>query len=103
MLFNAQNYAAIKAACQSKTAIQFTAEKGDTAFAESNAPLDWTAYPPALLPPEGYAQVFVHSDSDARGALTRLELVVHLDGGRILYKANGSDRVDLSVTWASQP
>ena len=65
------------------------------------APPEWTAYPPCILPPEGYAHVFLYAGSDAQGALTRLELVVHLDGGRILYKAKGSDLVALRVTWPS--
>jgi hypothetical protein len=99
MLFNPQNYTAIKAACESRQEIEFTAEKADTAFAEGDAPLAWKAYPPALLPPQGYAQIFLHAGNDARGALTRLELIVHLDGGRILYKANGKHQVDLKVTW----
>lgn len=102
MKFDKTDYPAIKSACQNKQEITFEAPKEITAFAGSEAPDDWTAYPPALLPPDGYAQVFVHSGSDAKGALTRLELIVHLDGGRILYQKNGQDEVSLKVTWPDQ-
>jgi len=99
MEFNSENYSAIKMACEGKEEIEFVVEKSATAFSESEAPESWTAYPPACLPPEGYAQVFVHAGSDKRGALTRLELLVHLDGGRILYKRSGENSVSLKVTW----
>jgi hypothetical protein len=99
MLFNQENYLQIKQACESKHEIEFVAPIELTAFSAESLPQEWTAYPPCILPPQGYAQVFVHAGSDARGALTKLELVVHLDGGRILYKAHGNGQVALKVTW----
>lgn len=102
MKFGQNDYPTIKSACHNKQEVEFEARKEITAFAYSEAPDDWTAYPPALLPPEGYAQVSIHSGSDERGALTRLELIVHLDGGRILYKKSGPDKVSLKVTWPSK-
>lgn len=101
MFFDQENYTAIRDACKSKSEIEFEVPRAITAFSSSSAPSEWTAYPPCILPPEGYAHVFLHAGSDAQGALTRLELVVHLDGGRILYKAKGSDLVALRVTWPS--
>jgi hypothetical protein len=99
MLFNQENYPQIKSACENKTEIEFEVPEEITAFSSGSAPLEWTAFPPCLLPPEGYAQVFVYAGSDAKGALTRLELLVHLDGGRILYKAQNNNLVALRVTW----
>jgi len=99
MIFNQQTYPQIKSACEAKQPVEFDVERSATAFAAGQAPAQWTAYPPALLPPEGYANVFLHAGNDARGTLTRLELVVHLDGGRILYQANGVELVTLRVTW----
>lgn len=99
MQFNAQDYPNIKIACEEKQEIVFEADKKITAFANSEAPQKWTAYPPALLPPEGYAQVMIHSGQDLRGALTRLELVVHLDGGRIYYRNLSEDKIELKITW----
>ena len=99
MLFNQANYAQIRAACESKTDMELEVPRSATAFAESQAPLEWTAYPPCILPPEGYAQVFVHSGADLRGAVTRFELTVHLSGGRILYKAKDHELVSMKVTW----
>ena len=99
MEFDSGNYNTIKNACENKEEIEFVVEKLATAFAEAKAPKSWTAYPPACLPPEGYAQVFIHSGNDKRGALTRLELLVRLDGGRILYKEEGENAVSLKVTW----
>ncbi|MBT9538729.1 hypothetical protein [Thiobacillus sp.] len=99
MLFNQENYLQIKQACESKREIEFIAPIEITAFSAESAPREWTAYPPCILPPQGYAQVFVQAGSDARGALIKLELVVHLDGGRILYKAQSKDQVALKVTW----
>ena len=100
MHFNSQDYPVISAACKKREEIEFTADKADTVFAAgAPAPSTWTAYPPAMLPPQGYAEVFVHSGNDARGALTRLELMVYLDGGRILYKESGASQVGLKIRW----
>ncbi len=101
MEFNSENYNEIQAACKNKEVVEFTVEKSATAFSNSKAPDSWTAYPPTYLPPEGYAQVFAYAGNDKKGALTRLEIVVHLDGGRILYKAAEENAVSLKVTWPS--
>ena len=103
MKFDQNDYPKIKQACQKKEEVEFDAMKSITAFENSDAPSNWTAYPPTLLPPEGYAQVFYHSGTNARGALTRLELVIHLDGGRILYKKKNEDTISLKVTWPENP
>ncbi|MGP3789331.1 hypothetical protein [Pseudomonas sp. B392_1p] len=103
MKFDKNDYPAIKQACLDKIEIDFDAPKEITVFSDSEAPDDWTAYPPAFLPPEGYAQVFAQSGAGARGELMRLELIVHLDGGRILYKRNGHGLVSLKVTWPQKP
>lgn len=99
MEFNKDNYSAIQEACKNREEIEFFAPIACTAFEKSKAPNDWTAYPPCLLPPEGYAQVFVHAENDARGSLTKLELLIHLDGGRVLYKAIDNQKVAIKVTW----
>lgn len=99
MRFDQDDYPEIKNACENKLQVEFQVKKEITAFSGSEAPDDWTAYPPAFLPPEGYAQVFYHSGSDLKGALIRLELIVHLDGGRILYKKNGPDEISMKITW----
>lgn len=99
MKFDKHDYSTIRQACQSRAEIEFQAPKKITAFAESEPPSEWTAYPPCLLPPEGYAQVFIQSGADLRGALTRLELVVHLDGGRVLYRKESEDSVGMKITW----
>lgn len=99
MKFNAQNYPSIKASCQNKEEIEFYVDKNATAFANTEAPDAWEAYPPACLPPEGYAQLFVYAGNDKRGTLTKLELIIHLDGGRILYRKRGHEHVSLKITW----
>jgi hypothetical protein len=100
MEFKKENYSTIKVACENKKEIEFVVEISATAFSKSEAPSKWTAYPPACLPPEGYAQVLINSGSDKRGTLTKLELLVHLDGGQIFYKKVGNNEVSLKITWA---
>ena len=73
MEFNSDNYPSIKQACESKQAIDFYAPKEATGFADSEAPDDWTPYPPASLTKEAYAQIYALAGNDARGALTKLE------------------------------
>lgn len=102
MLFNTENYAAIKKACEDKKEIEFVADLEITAFSVESVPIDWTSYPPSLLPPEGYAQVMIYASNDIKGALTRLEVVVYLDGGRIMYKSLGNNRVAIKVTWPNE-
>ncbi|QYJ93350.1 hypothetical protein [Shewanella spartinae] len=99
MEFNQKNYPTIKKSCEEKQGIGFFVSKSATCFSDSEAPSDWTAYPPASLTKEAYAQIFVHAGTDARGTLTKLELAVHLDGGRILYKKRDDKFVDIQVTF----
>lgn len=99
MEFNKDNYSAIQKACKNREEIEFFAPIACTAFENSTAPNQWTAYPPCLLPPGGYEQVFVRAGNDARGSLIKLELSIHLDGGRVLYKAIDNQKVAIKVTW----
>lgn len=101
MIFNAENYPQIRDACMKHLEIQFEAPIEITAFASSNVPVpdEWRAFPPAALPPEGYAQIFALASRDAQGELMKLELLVHLDGGRVLYKKAANNIVSLKITW----
>lgn len=99
MEFNKDNYVQIQAACKSRQEIEFLAPISATAFEKSTAPEEWTAYPPCLLPPEGYAYVLAHAGNDARGSLMKLELLIYLDQGRVLYKAAANQQVAIKVTW----
>ena len=97
MEFNPENYPLIKQACESKQTIEFYTHKTATCFADSEAPDIWTPLPPAELTKEAYAQIFALSGNDARGTLLKLELTVHLDGGKIQYKKRDKQTVDIRV------
>ena len=97
--FSRSTSAAILKACEKKQTIEFEVEQSATAFEKTMPPVDWTAYPPAALPSGHYDQLGALAGTDTRGELTRLELSVHQDGGRILYRATGQGRVALRVTW----
>lgn len=97
MEFNIENYPEIRKYCEGKQDITFWAQKESTVFYNDNAPDNWKAYPPAQLTNEGYAQVFSQSRNDARGTLMKLELLIHLDGGRIEYKKKDANFVTLKV------
>lgn len=97
MLFNWGNLPAIKEACSEKREITFEAPKEITAFKNDAAPQEWTKISPTYQ--LSYAQIFFYGGSDAREELMRLELLVHLAGGIISYKADGNDKVALKITW----
>ncbi|WP_305812790.1 hypothetical protein [Photobacterium leiognathi] len=99
MEFNAQNYQTIKQSCLQKQDITFYVPKEFTCFANDEAPVSWKAYPPASLTNEAYAQIFAYAGDDARGTLTKLELAIHLDGGRILYRKKDDEYIDLQVNF----
>ncbi|PQJ63396.1 hypothetical protein BTO10_00845 [Vibrio chagasii] len=99
MEFNEQNYQTIKRSCLQKQNITFYAPKEFTCFANDEAPSSWRAYPPTSLADEAYEQIFVCTGEDARGTLTKLELTIHLDGGRILYRRRDDEYVELQVTF----
>lgn len=101
MLFNKENYPAIKEACEQRHEFEFEARKEDTSFESSTVevPSRWTALSPGTHAPEGYAQIFAQSSNDARGHLTRLELLINLDGGRVFFKSTGENMVAVKVTW----
>ena len=102
MEFNPQNYPAIRAAYVARQHVEFEIPIGATAFAQSAAPKNWTAYPPCILPPEDYAKLLVYAGNDARGKLTELEIIVHLYRGRVLYKDVGAGMVGVMVTWPAE-
>lgn len=99
MSIKSQDYSTIKQAFKNRQEIEFDIEKSSTAFSDSTAPISWTAYPPAYLPLAGYLKVYLLSGNDSRGDLMRIELDVHLKGGKILYKDGGNDIVSLKITW----
>ena len=99
MKFDRENYPTIKEACENKKNIDFYVEKLATGFNKDNIPSNWTAYSPASLTREAYAQIFIGAGNDARGTLTKLELAVHLDGGRIEYKEKDEAHINLRVTF----
>jgi hypothetical protein len=102
MEFNALNYPFIKSAYEKKKQIEFYVDKSATAFSESNAPDEWTAYPPPAVPQKDYVKPFVYSGNDIKGSLTRLEILIHLDDGKIFYKKHSNNQVLLKVTWPNQ-
>ncbi|NTV19640.1 MAG: hypothetical protein HGA83_09455 [Bacteroidales bacterium] len=102
MEFNAINYPVIKSAYENKKQVEFYVDKSATAFSDSDAPDEWKAYPPPAVPEKDYVQAFVYSGNDIQGSLTRLEILVHLGGGQILYKKHGKDQVLLKVSWPNQ-
>lgn len=105
MLFNAANYPKIKEACDKRVEIEFDAPIEITAFASSaeTVPREWKAFPPTVQPLEGYAKIFAEASPDARGELMKLELHVHLDGGRVLYRSAPNSFVTIKITWPVRP
>lgn len=99
MLFNYESYSKIKTAIENKQEINFFVAKSESAFAESDVPADWKAYPPTMLAPADYLQVLANIGTSIRDALMRLELHTHRLGGRILYKKHNDKLVELKVTW----
>lgn len=99
MLFNHETYNEIKFAMENKQEIIFFVNKSESVFAKSEAPNDWLAYPPTMLAPAEYLQILIQIGNSIRDALMRLELNVHLSGGRILYKKQSDKLVALKVTW----
>lgn len=99
MLFNHETYNEIKVAIENKKEIIFFVNKSESVFAESDAPADWLAFPPTMLAPADYLQVLIQIGASIRDALMRLELNVHLTGGRILYKKHSDKLIALQVTW----
>lgn len=97
MEFNPTNYPQIRDACNKKQAIAFYVNKSATCFSNGKSPEEWTSYPPITLCKEALGQIFAYAPADERGTLTKLELIVHLLGGEILYKKRDNDKVDLNV------
>jgi len=97
MEFNPKNYPLIKKSCENKQSIIFYTNKSATCFTDSEAPTSWISYPPPELTKEAYAQIFVQAGNDLRGTFTKLELAVHLDGGKILFKKRDEQNVDVEI------
>ncbi len=100
MLFNAENYPLITAACLRREEIEFEAPIEITSFASSKAaiPAEWSPVPPAVLPSGGYELVFTLAAPNARGELMTQELRVHVDGGIVLYREAGNN-IAIKITW----
>jgi len=101
MEFNKENYPKIKQAYHDKVDIEFEAPREITAFAHSEIPEDWTAYPP-VAPPNKCVEVFAYLKNNAKDALISLELSVYLKGGQVLYKKSGPDMISIKFTWPNK-
>lgn len=99
MLFSYETYSDIKLAMEKKQEISFFVSKSESVFAESDAPADWVAFPPTMLAPAEYLQILIQVGASIRDALMRLEINVHLSGGRIFYKKHNDKLVALKMTW----
>lgn len=101
MKFNKSNLPKIRNACENKEEIEFEAPKDITPFKNKSVPSQWKAFPPTVLPPEGYGKVLAYSSlsNTNDGVLTFLELIVHVDGGQTLYREHGPNEVSVKFTW----
>ncbi|WP_219268702.1 hypothetical protein [Pseudomonas sp. Xaverov 259] len=101
MEFCVSNYLEITNLCSNKVDVELHAEKSITVFANDEPPIAWKAFPPTLLSNKDYAQVLVGAGNDARGKLITLELLIHLDGGQVFYKALNDKYINLKIVWPS--
>jgi hypothetical protein len=99
MEFNEENYQMIRQGYLNKTEFEIRVRIQDTGFSVENVPDDWSPCPPSLLLDEDLVRCLLCLGDEMRDRLTRLELVVHYTGGRLLYKSLGSSMVGIKVTW----
>ena len=98
---NISDQAVIRKAFEDQQSCEFSAAKGDTAFANGSAPDEWTAYPIGSLPPENIAIIFAGSGTDHRGMLTRLEVLLSYHQATVEYRVTDDDRVLIRFFWRS--
>jgi hypothetical protein len=102
MHFDSKSSRSIIDACLQKQELDFTVDIAATAFNNEDLPKEWTAYPAPMLSPDAYAAIFANLETNAKDALTRLELRVDLDGGVILYRKESDSLVGIRVTWPNK-
>ena len=101
MQFNQMNYPFIKEACANHKDIEFVAPLSATAFGggSGNAPQEWITAPPLRKPREEYERDVVSAGNTINDELAKLELSIHLEGGKIFYKASENKQVAIRVSW----
>lgn len=101
MKFEGKNCQVIRQAVQNKQDIDFEADRSITIFEGSEAPDDWTEYPPSILTDADLAKAkaILATDTSVRGALHRVEQSAHDQGAKVYYKALGDDTVSIKIEW----
>jgi hypothetical protein len=101
MEFNQENYQNIRQEFLDRNEFQIQVHIQDTAFSPDNVPVDWLECPPSSLADEDLIRCLLYLSDEMRDRLTRLELMVHRAGGKLLYKSLGESLVAIKVTWPS--
>ena len=96
---NKANYPTIRQQYLDRNEFEIQVDIQDTAFSADNVPVDWSECRPPFLEDIDLVNCLVHLGDEMRDRLTRLELVVHYAGGKLLYKSLGGTLVGIKVTW----
>jgi len=99
MEFNEENYQRIRQGYLDRTEFEIQVRIQDTGFSTDNVPVEWSECPLSLLANEDLVRCLLCLGNEMRDRLTRLELVVHYTGGKLLYKSLGQSLVGIKVTW----
>jgi hypothetical protein len=99
MEFNEANYEVIRQRYLERTEFEIQVRIQDTGYSADNVPAEWSPCQPSLLANEDLVRCLLYLGDEMHDRLTRLELVVHHTGGRLLYKSLGDSIVGIKVTW----
>jgi hypothetical protein len=99
MEFNEANYGVIRQRYLERTEFEIQVRIQDTGYSAENVPAEWSPCQPSLLANEDLVRCLLNLGDEMRDRLTRLELVVHHTGGKLLYKSLGDSIVGIKLTW----
>lgn len=99
MIDNLEDFSLIKDKIKNKENTEFSIVRSATGFSDAFEIKEWERISPTVMV-EDYAVEIMHGlGNDLKGELAKIEVLVYLMGGVILYKELSKDEIAIKVIW----
>jgi len=99
MIDNLEDFSLIKDKIKNEENTEFSIIRSATGFSEDFEIKEWQRISPTTMVKEYAAEIMHGLGNDLKGELAKIEVLVYLMGGVILYKEESKDEIAIQVIW----
>ena len=99
MIDNLEDFNLVKNKIKNKENTEFSIIRSATGFSEEFEIKEWQRISPTTMVKEYAAEILYGLGNDLKGELAKIEVLVYLMGGVILYKELSKNEIALKVIW----